>query len=107
MGDLLVPAKKKILAPDGKDAKKALPPEWWDDFPSHKPIQTTISGSRFGVASVAKNGLQLVPLWEKETAVGTLHQINGHWFKIVQVAHGRGLLLEYRGPIKKQKKGKA
>ena len=102
-----------VLGADGKDARAHKPPptpEWWVDFRKEEAQDAVISGQKFRIAQVGTNGLQLVfrgsdPGWQTKVSLNTLHMLNGHWF-VVSKKVDQGILMDYRHPGGKKRKGK-
>ena len=85
-------------------------PEWWVDLRRDEIQTVVISGQKFRIAQVGTNGLQLVyrgkdPGWQTKVGLDTLHMLHGHWFKVIKKVD-QGILMEYRHPGGKKRKGK-
>lgn len=103
-----------IIGPDGKDARAPEPPPtpaWWEDIRKDGQGILTIAGHKFRLAQVGTNGLQLVYCgsdpsgWQKVVGLHTLHMVAGHWFKVSKKVD-QGILMDYREPGGKKRKGK-
>ena len=102
-----------VLDADGMDArtpKPPPPPEWWADFRKEEAQGAVISKQKFRIAQIGTNGLQLVYIgsdadWQTKVGINTLHMLNGHWFKVSKKVD-QGILMDYRHPGGKKRKGK-